>query len=66
MINRGRDLLRLRVELKDILPPIWREIWVPARYSFWDLQVAIQDAMGWWDYLCMSFGLETVSEENKS
>ncbi len=50
MINRGRDLLRLRVELKDILPPIWREILVPARYSFWDLHVAIQDAMGWWDY----------------
>lgn len=32
------------------MPPIWREILVPARYSFWDLQVAIQDAMGWWDY----------------
>lgn len=23
---------------------------MPARYSFWDLQVAIQDAMGWWYY----------------
>ncbi|MGC1953569.1 MAG: hypothetical protein WA970_13585 [Gammaproteobacteria bacterium] len=50
MVNRRRDLLRLRVELKDILPPIWREILVPARYSFWDLHVAIQDAMDWWDY----------------
>ena len=22
---------------------------MPARYSFWDLHVAIQDSMGWWD-----------------
>jgi hypothetical protein len=49
MVNRQRDLLRLRIQLDGILPPIWREILVPARYSFWDLHVAIQDAMGWWD-----------------
>lgn len=30
-------------------PLIWRRIQVPARYSFWDLHVAIQDAMGWLD-----------------
>jgi hypothetical protein len=57
MVNRGRDLLRVRVELKEILPPIWREILVPARYSFWDLHVAIQDAMGWWDYHLHEFRL---------
>lgn len=26
---------------------MWRRIQVPASYSFWDLHVAIQDAMGW-------------------
>ena len=57
MVNRRRDLLRFRVELVGILPPIWREFLVPARYSFWDLHVAIQDAMGWWDYHLHEFRL---------
>ena len=50
MINRRLDMLRFKVELTGILPLIWREILVPARYSFWDLHVAIQDVMGWQDY----------------
>ncbi len=39
-----------RVSLKEIEPTIWRRLEVPASYSFWDLHVAIQDAMGWLDY----------------
>lgn len=31
-------------------PLVWRRIQVPLTYSFWDLHVAIQDAMGWLDY----------------
>jgi hypothetical protein len=31
-------------------PLVWRRIQVPSGYSFWDLHVAIQDAMGWQDY----------------
>jgi hypothetical protein len=31
-------------------PLVWRRIQVPEKYSFWDLHVAIQDAMGWKDY----------------
>ncbi|MCB1732492.1 MAG: hypothetical protein KDI21_18630, partial [Halieaceae bacterium] len=50
MIVKRRDLLRIGVELIRISPLICREILVPARYSFWDLHVAIQDAMGWLDY----------------
>jgi len=42
-------VLQFRVELQDIRPPIWRRIEVPATYTFWDLHVAIQDAMGWKD-----------------
>lgn len=30
-------------------PLVWRRIQVPEGYSFWDLHVAIQDAMGWKD-----------------
>lgn len=28
---------------------MWRRIEVPATYTFWDLHVAVQDAMGWLD-----------------
>lgn len=46
---------RFRIELRDIAPPIWRQIEVPSNYSFWDLHVAIQDAMGWLDYHLHAF-----------
>ncbi len=38
------------VRLLEIEPAIWRRIEVSEDYSFWDLHVAIQDAMGWLDY----------------
>lgn len=41
-----------------ILPPIWREILVPSFYSFWDLHVAIQGAMGWLDYHLHEFRVQ--------
>lgn len=50
-----RSVFRFRVELRDIAPPVWREIEVPGDYSFWDLHVAIQDAMGWLDYHLHAF-----------
>jgi hypothetical protein len=37
------------IALRDVKPLVWRRIQLPARYSFWDLHVAIQDAMGWTD-----------------
>lgn len=40
---------RFRIQLNDYYPVVWREIEVPADYTFWDLHVAIQDAMGWTD-----------------
>lgn len=30
-------------------PLVWRRVQVPLGYSFWDLHVALQDAMGWED-----------------
>jgi len=41
---------QFKIVLKDISPTIWRRILVPDTYTFWDLHVAIQDAMGWQDY----------------
>ena len=59
MVNRRRDALRFHVQLLGIEPPIWRELLVPARYSFWDLHVAIQDAMGWRDCHLHEFHVPT-------
>ena len=38
------------IVLPETEPLVWRRIQVPESYSFWDLHVAIQDAMGWLDY----------------
>ncbi len=66
MANQDRDLLRLRVELENIHPPIWRELLVPARFSFWDLHAAIQDSMGWWDTHPHDFRIaDTLGGEDK-
>ena len=49
MENRFDHALQFKVTLKGISPPIWRRVQVPCTYTFWDLHVAIQDAMGWLD-----------------
>lgn len=47
---KPRELvMRFRIELLGVSPAIWRRIDVPGDCSFWDLHVAIQDAMGWSD-----------------
>ena len=43
-------LLQYLVVLAGTDPLVWRRIRVPADYTFWDLHVAIQDAMGWSDH----------------
>ncbi len=37
---------QFKITLQDTKPPIWRRIQVPETYTFYDLHVAIQDAMG--------------------
>jgi hypothetical protein len=48
---------QFKITLKGTKPPIWRRILVPETYTFWDLHVAIQDAMGWDDYHLHEFTL---------
>ena len=55
MGNDPNAVLRFRITLRDLEPAVWREIEVPSDYSFWDLHVAIQDAMGWLDYHLHAF-----------
>lgn len=51
------EVYRFKITLKDIEPPIWRRIEVPASYDFYNLHCAIQDAMGWQDYHLHEFRL---------
>jgi hypothetical protein len=56
MAKRTTNIVyQFRIELREIEPTIWRVIQVPSEYSFWDLHVAIQDAMGWLDYHLHTF-----------
>ncbi|NOX89725.1 MAG: plasmid pRiA4b ORF-3 family protein [Calditrichaeota bacterium] len=48
-MKKFNRVYQFKITLKDIKPPIWRRILVPENYSFWDLHVAIQDSMGWFD-----------------
>lgn len=49
MKKKFNKVYQFKIALDDTEPPIWRRIQVPETYSFWDLHVAIQDAMGWFD-----------------
>jgi len=49
MPKKIEQVYQFKITLKGIRPPIWRRIVVPKNYTFWDLHVAIQDAMGWLD-----------------
>lgn len=47
---RRDHVCRFKIVLQHVAPTVWRTIQVPATDNFWDLHVAIQDAMGWLDY----------------
>ena len=47
--SRAQFVHQLLIVLGGTAPLVWRRIQVPEPYSFWDLHVAIQDAMGWLD-----------------
>ena len=49
-VPKREIVYQFRVSLYGLSPEIWRRITVPSYYTFWDLHVAIQDAMGWLDY----------------
>lgn len=44
-----KNVFQFKITLLGTKPPVWRRILVPGSYTFYDLHVAIQDAMGWTD-----------------
>jgi len=61
MKKRFDKVYQFKITLKGIKPPIRRRIQVPETYTFWDLHVAIQDAMGWEDYHLHEFEMRHPS-----
>jgi hypothetical protein len=49
MKSKGSGVYQFKITLQDVKPAVWRRIQTPAAYTFWDLHVAIQDAVGWRD-----------------
>lgn len=57
-LNYQNKVLQFKIELPEILPLIWRRIHIPSDYNFWDLHVAIQNAMGWQNYHAHHFEIK--------
>jgi len=55
-------IYQFKITLLDTQPMIWRRIQVPEPYTFWDLHVAIQSAMGWQDCHLHMFRIGKHSE----
>jgi hypothetical protein len=55
-----KNVYQLKITLRGIEPEIWRRILVPESYTFYDLHVAIQDAMGWEDYHLHRFEVRDI------
>jgi hypothetical protein len=49
MVAAYKRVFQFKVTLLDTKPEVWRRILVPETYTFYDLHIAIQDAMGWTD-----------------
>lgn len=65
MKRKYNNVYQFKITLQDISPTIWRIIQVPETYSFWDLHVAIQDAMGWTDTHLHSFSFKDPETTNR-
>jgi hypothetical protein len=49
-VRRRSHVYEFKLSLLEVSPSVWRSVQVPETYSFWDLHVALQHAMGWLDY----------------
>ncbi|MBL7190882.1 plasmid pRiA4b ORF-3 family protein [bacterium] len=65
MKKKFENVYQFKVSLIDITPQIWRRIQVPETYTFFDLHVAVQDAMGWQDYHYYEFEILNPSTQQK-
>ncbi|PXF57027.1 MAG: hypothetical protein C4B59_15945 [Candidatus Methanogaster sp.] len=64
MKKKFDQVYQFKITLVGAKPPIWRRIQVPETYTFWDLHVAIQNAMGWEDYHLHEFKMVDPSTDS--
>lgn len=60
-----RQVLQFKITLQEIEPLIWRRIQISDLCTFWDLHIAIQDAMGWSDCHLHQFEVNHSIETGK-
>jgi len=65
MKKKFNQVYQFKITLREVRPPVWRRIQVPETYTFWDLHVAIQDAMGWEDAHLHEFEMIRPSDGEK-
>lgn len=66
LINKPCDLYRIRVELKDIYPKIWRRLDVPTELTLLELNDVIQAAFSWCHSHLWEFKIRGVTFVNLS
>ena len=58
------ECVELKIILDDTEPTVWRKILVPKRITLERLHIAIQLAMGWWNYHLFQFVIDGVRYED--
>ncbi len=58
------NVMQFKLTLEEIEPSIWRRIVVPESYTLYDLHVAIQDSLGWFDYHLHCFEFEDATTKS--
>jgi len=60
-----KNVFQIKITLLGTNPPVWRRIQVPESFTFYDLHVAIQNAMGWTDSHLHQYEIEDENVPEK-
>ena len=60
--TKSGSVYRLRIELDNVKPTIWRRVWVEGHASLLNLHHTIQAAMGWTDAHLHEFQIGGLAE----
>ena len=58
--SKSQTIYQLKINLKDIRPPIWRRVQVLSTATLWQLHWVIQKSMGWTNSHLHSFNIQGV------